>query len=608
MIDNIDKKICTGCKMCADVCAEQAIKFESDEQGFWYPKVDYKKCVKCGLCRKKCPSLNKYMDGYNRMPDVYALWSKDENVRITSTSGGAFWEIAKEFLNNDGIVIGCTYDDDWKSAKHIVAYNEKDLLKIKGSKYFQSNTAGIYSKVKNLLQKGKRVLFCGTPCQNVAVKAYLGKEYDNLYCLDFVCRSINSPKAFKAYLDELEKKHNSKVCEVQLKNKKYGWQSLASRVKFKNGDEVINDKDHDWWVKGFIYNDLYTRESCYNCQYKVLPRKAADITIGDFWGIENQTEKDMFCGISVALINSEKGRQLFEKSKDRFVIQRKSLEDVKPGNPALLNNPIRTKKQDQFFSCLKTKYFSESVRICTKENIIKKGKRKVRGILRKVKTILKVILNERISTTKYFYYNYFCKNIVRKDGAKIIPFKGAVLDLHPSSKIYLSGNDLLICTNKLKKSKAETHIRMEENAVWNCKNGAYLFYNTVLEIKPNAVLDSGFFSANGGSVIIAHKKIMFGEDVMIGRNVIIYDSDFHSINNKEGIACNPPKPVIIGDHVWLTTNVMVQKGVTIGQDSLVTAYTVVNKDMPEHSIIGGKSIGHIINESVSWSRKGCPLE
>lgn len=149
---------------------------------------------------------------------------------------------------------------------------------------------------------------------------------------------------------------------------------------------------------------------------------------------------------------------------------------------------------------------------------------------------------------------------------------------------------------------------MEENAVWNCKNGAYLFYNTVLEIKPNAVLDSGFFSANGGSVIIAHKKIMFGEDVMIGRNVIIYDSDFHSINNKEGIACNPPKPVIIGDHVWLTTNVMVQKGVTIGQDSLVTAYTVVNKDMPEHSIIGGKSIGHIINESVSWSRKGCPLE
>jgi acetyltransferase-like isoleucine patch superfamily enzyme len=149
---------------------------------------------------------------------------------------------------------------------------------------------------------------------------------------------------------------------------------------------------------------------------------------------------------------------------------------------------------------------------------------------------------------------------------------------------------------------------MDRNAVWNCNNGGYLFYNTVLEIKHDAVFDSGYFSANGGSVIIAHKHITFGEDVMIGRNVIVYDSDFHTINNQEGVPCNPPKPVVIGDHVWLTTNVMVQKGVAIGKDSLVTAYTVVNKNMPEHSIIGGKSTGTVIKDEVSWSRKTCPME
>lgn len=608
MVDNIDKNLCTGCKMCADACPKMAIEFKEDDQGFWYPIVDYAKCIKCEICRKKCPSINKYVERNNKMPDVYALWSKDENVRITSTSGGAFWEIAKFFIDNGGCVAGCVYEDDWKSAKHIIAFNERELLKVKGSKYFQSDTAGIYSKVKDLLQKGKEVLFCGTPCQNVALKVYLGKEYSNLFCLDFICRSINSPKAFRAYLDELEEQHNSKVCEVQLKNKKYGWQSLASRVKFENGDEIVNDKNKDWWVKGFIYNDLYTRESCYNCQYKVLPRNAADITVGDFWGIENQAKEDMFSGISVMIINSEKGRQLFEKVKDRYVIQKKCLQEVKPGNPALLTNPVRTKKQDQFFNLLRTKSFSKAVIICTRKNILAKVKDKVRSILIKIKKILKVILNRKISTSKYFYYNYFCKNIVRHGGTKIIPFKGTVLDLHPTARIYLSGNDLLVCTNKLKKSKAETHIRMEENAVWNCRNGAFLFYNTVLEIKPNAVFESEYFSANGGSVIIAHKNIKFGEDVMIGRNVIIYDSDFHTINNRDGIACNPPKPVVIEDHVWLTTNVMVQKGVTIGRDSLVTAYTVVNKDMPAHSIIGGKSVGGIISDNVSWSRKNCPLE
>ena len=111
--------------------------------------------------------------------------------------------------------------------------------------------------------------------------------------MDFICRSINSPKAFKAYIDELEHQYNSKVVEVQLKNKKSGWQSLASRVRFENGEESIRDKTQDWWVKGFIFNDLYTRESCFHCQYKVLPRLNADLTIGDFWGIKNQTQQDM---------------------------------------------------------------------------------------------------------------------------------------------------------------------------------------------------------------------------------------------------------------------------------------------------------------------------
>ena len=167
---------------------------------------------------------------------------------------------------------------------------------------------------------------------------------------------------------------------------------------------------------------------------------------------------------------------------------------------------------------------------------------------------------------------------------------------------------MFIGVNKLKGSKAETHVRLNDNATWNCKNGADLFYNTVLEVKSGAIFESGYFSANSGSVIIAHSNITFGEDVMIGRNVIVYDSDFHTIFNSKGIACNSPRPVIVEDHVWLTSNIIVQKGITIGSGSLITAYTTVNKDVPSCSIFGGESVGKTIKEGIEWSRETCPLD
>ncbi len=607
MIDCIKKEQCTGCKMCADICPQGAIYFETDEQGFWYPKVS-NDCVKCGLCLKKCPSLNAHITN-EEQPRVFSAWSRDYETRITSTSGGIFWEFASKFIDEGGVVVGCRYCSDWKSAEHIIARNRKELYEIKGSKYFQSDTTGIYKQVKVYLSKGVNVLFCGTPCQIAAIKSYIGGEHKNLYCMDFICRSINSPKAFKAYIDELEKEYSAKVIEVHLKNKQKGWQSLASQVKFSNGKECIRDKNEDWWVKGFINNDLYTRESCYHCQYKVLPRINSDITIGDFWGIKHQQPEDLFNGISVIIVNTQKGECLFDKCKDKIEFAVHNLDEVIPENPALLKNPVKTNKQNKFFQLLQKHEFSYCVKKCAKDSLMKKCRRKIYGIGRKMKKLVRVLFKSDIDVCKYVYYNYFCKNVVRKSDAKIIPHRNAILNLQGNSRIILSGNkNLEVGINKLKGSKSETHIRLNDRAIWNCNNGADLFYNTVLEIKSNAEFNTGYFSANGGSVIIAHKEINLGEDVMIGRNVIIYDSDFHTLYSEKGIASNPPKTVNIEDHVWLTSNIIVQKGVTIGKGSLVTAYTTVNKDVPPHSILAGSSIGKVIKEQVLWGRETCPLE
>lgn len=602
MIDCIEKKRCTGCKMCADVCTLRAISFRTDKEGFWYPEINKEKCTNCGMCVKKCPVKNQEKLRKTALPIVYSAWSRDGDVRHESTSGGIFFEVAKIFIKKGGVVVGARYGKDWKSAEHFLAHDMKELECLRGSKYFQSDTEGIYRKVKKEADEGKAVLFCGTPCQNAALELYLEKEYPNVYFMDFICRSINSPLAFERYISELEEIYGAEVVKVQLKNKKNGWQSLASKVCFANNKESIKDREQDWWVKGFICNDLYTRESCFECQYRTLPRKTADITIGDFWGITGESNYDMFQGISVVLVNTTKGNELFEQVRPFLYVKKRKIEEVIPGNNALIQNPTRTAKKDVFFELIQNHSFSEAVMQCT-NNTSKEKTNYLKKLFRVIDDIQKYRKRGELSIQKYIYLNYFCKNIVRKGNAKIIPYKNAIIDLQPTAKINLYGDlDFEVGINKLKGSKAETYIRMDRDSVWNVHHGGALFFNTTLEIKENAVFDSGFFTANSGSVIIVDKKITFGEDVMLGRNVMIYDSDFHQLKNEEGKQINSPKEVKIGNHVWLTSNINILKGVTIGQDSLVTAQTVINKDMPEHSIIAGMAMGKSIKDQVNWSR------
>lgn len=603
MIDKIDLNKCTGCNMCGDLCPVSAISYHEDKYGFLYPVVNQDKCIQCEKCIKSCPSLNPSLKIKMNEPEVYAAWSKDDQIRTDSTSGGLFYEFGKYVIENKGVVSGVAYNNDWKSAKNIVVSDLEGLERLKGSKYFQSNASNVYQEVQKALmdENIKMVLFCGTPCQNAALKSFLGKEYDQLYCIDFICRSINSPKAFQAYIDELEEKYNSRVVNVHLKSKINGWQSLASQVDFKNGQQSLEDKNSDWWVKGFIYNDLYTRPVCHQCQYKELPRCSTDITIGDFWGIKGQTEENLFKGISVMMINSQKGKVLLSKIKQKLELEKTDLDDVLPGNPSLLKNPPQNNKIDKFFRLLNKYKFSKSVKICMNKSLWGRCKDRMKRLLRKMKKI--VWIKKNLSLWKFIKYNYFTKNIIRDKGTYIYPYKNAILDIDRTAKIYLHGKNCEIGINKLKGSRAETHVRLDAYATWNCNNGCGLFYDTVLEIKENAVFDSGYFTANSGSVIISDLHICFGEDVMLGRNIIVYDSDFHQIKNENGTQMNGPSEVIIEDHAWLTSNINVNKGVRIGKNSLITAQTVVVKDVPPNTINGGHGLAHVIKEGVTWSRE-----
>ncbi len=361
---------CMGCKMCGDLCPKQAITFKINEEGFWYPEVDEEKCIKCGLCVKRCPEQN--MPGNHCfMPEVYAAWVKDDDIRAKSTSGGMYYVFAKNIIDNGGYIVGSQYGEDWKSANHEIYNSYEGLEKLIGSKYFQSDTEGIYNKVKEKLDNGETVLFSGCPCQSAALQSFLNKDYDNLITFDFICRGINSPKVFHKYVSDLEKKYGSKVKKVRLRDKSKGWESLGNTIEFENGEKFYADKNDDYYVKGFSSENLYMRPSCVECKFKGLPR-ISDISAGDFWGIEGQAENEVFKGISVLMINSKKGKKFFDKIIPYIVYEMKDIKDAVSKNPCILYCVPKGRNRRMFFDNFEKMSFAENVEICSRKSIFVK--------------------------------------------------------------------------------------------------------------------------------------------------------------------------------------------------------------------------------------------
>lgn len=219
------------------------------------------------------------------------------------------------------------------------------------------------------------------------------------------------------------------------------------------------------------------------------------------------------------------------------------------------------------------------------------------------KIIQRIQLYRSLRIFQYLYLNHFCKSVVRTDRSHIFPYKNAVLDMAPGAKIYLGGGDIEIGCDQMKGSKTETRVRLRENALWSSEGGCKLYYGSTVELLHDAKLDSQYFTLNTGSTIVAAKRIQFGHDVMIGRNVVVYDSDHHSLTNAQGETTNPDAPVILGDHVWLATNSAVLKGSRIGSGCMIAANAVVRGEVWPDTMV------HTVHETRkrenygSWNRK-----
>ena len=374
---------CCGCGACVDVCPTNCISFAENNETFLFPKIDLSKCVSCKKCENVCP-FNKPRENKITPKSIFFGVHKNKETVFKSSSGGAFSSVGKILLKDGYTVCGVK----WNGLKVVNSFadNEKDFEKFRKSKYILSDTNRCFSKIKNMLSQGEKVLFVSTPCQVEALKNFLTKPSENLFTIDLVCHGGPGQKLFDIYIEETEKTHKNKIKEYSFRNKeplKGRINTRSAKITFENGKEIITDAKKDPFLRAY-YSRLFFRKSCLKCPFANLNRPG-DITLGDGWGAEKTDNRlNPETGVSLIIINSDKGEKLLERiykegNMELFPI---SESEATAGNSALLHPTPRHRNREKFFENLK-KGFYPSVKKYSKSPFFKRLYTKATRIIRK---------------------------------------------------------------------------------------------------------------------------------------------------------------------------------------------------------------------------------
>ncbi len=331
------KENCTGCTACINICPKQCLQATTDDFGFTYPKLtNPSACIECGLCERTCPVLKERVPAHQ--PTAYAAYSKNTPLRMDSSSGGVFSELAMRVIAKGGVVYGAAYNEAFE-VYHCCVDAISDLHKLRGAKYAESKLGNTFSEILLRLNHGQYVLFAGTPCQVAGLKAFVKQDFENLLCVDFVCHGVPSPMAWNAYVNyRSEQDNHGKLPKaINLRSKHSGWSHYQYSNHFEYADGIVHQctSTNSLFMKLFV-GDYISRTSCEACSFKGYAR-VSDITLGDFWGIwEIAPEFDDNRGTSVVLLQSPKAKALWDEMQSALVCREVSLEQASRHNGSML--------------------------------------------------------------------------------------------------------------------------------------------------------------------------------------------------------------------------------------------------------------------------------
>ena len=367
MIRIKQKQDCCGCYGCVSVCHENCISMATDPEGFWYPTVDTSACVNCGACERACPILNPFEKSKSDICSVYAAYTKNEQVRLQSSSGGLFTEIATYVISQGGVVFGATFDEHFNIV-HTYTETLDGLEDLRGSKYVQSKIGNAYSVALKFLKQGRLVLFTGAPCQIEGLLSFLKRDYKNLLTQDIICHGVPSPMVWEKYIEYREEQSECDTKRIFFRHKRQGWKNYSVNFVFKNHTEYIETLKKDPYMKGFL-SDMCLRPSCYNCHFKSKERKS-DFTLADFWGIQNIClDMDDDKGTSLVFVNSDKGAKIFDAIKDSIVIKEVEADKAICFNSAMIKSAHKPKQREKFLGDMQAHDFPQVIQKYCKTNI-----------------------------------------------------------------------------------------------------------------------------------------------------------------------------------------------------------------------------------------------
>lgn len=364
-----DMSQCTGCGACASVCPVCAIDMAPDEEGFLFPVVDQERCTSCGRCARVCPvnrsdaaaaatgaTQQKTEDSDADALPTYACWATSAPLRAESSSGGAFGVLATQVVRAAGVVFGAAFVTP-NRVIHQQAETVTQLQALLRSKYVQSETGNVFPEVKQLLDAGRRVLFCGTPCQVAGLYAFLGNRPEQLLSCDFVCSGVPSPLSWRLHVAALERRFGGAVQQVSFRSKRRGWRGYRLAMTFSNGTEYDIAAKRDPFFIGFG-KELFNRLSCANCRFRTR-QSAADLTLADYWGIwkagkENAAFRDNR-GVSLVVVHTPAGRAALESVQDQLNQVRRIYDEAEANNPRMTSSRAPSPQRAAYFQAVADK-------------------------------------------------------------------------------------------------------------------------------------------------------------------------------------------------------------------------------------------------------------
>lgn len=342
-----EKEKCCGCSACEMICPVNAIQMKPDEEGFLYPVVDHAVCIKCEQCLRVCPLRKKPDNEKRELPPIYAVKHKNLQTRELSRSGGIFTALTDYILQKNGVIYGAVFQKD-VSVKHMRATTKEQRDEMRGSKYVQSVMGNTFQQIRKDLNKNRYVLFSGTSCQVDGLLSYLGKDKDSekLITVDIVCHGVPSIKVLQRYIEWRESLSKSKLERFEFRNKiDFGWADHVETLWMKNGRRFDSKV-----FANIFYSDYSLRPSCYECPYKSIYHPA-DISIADYWNIDKACPNfNDNKGVSLVLLNTQKGKKFFEEIKDSVIRKQTRIEDSL--QMPFIKSSERPEDRQNFWECL----------------------------------------------------------------------------------------------------------------------------------------------------------------------------------------------------------------------------------------------------------------